>query len=344
MPITPALPPQQHEAIARCKYGRGDQDAAAVLAAILAGARTPARVRLAAAVRRASGTATKNSAARRHSDAAGRRRRERRDQRADRPKEGVGGSRGRSTGSVRASAELLASHHVSWEADPLRARRLRVLRSVVRSGAARRGWRGPCGRMFFAGEHTSSAWQGYMNGAVESGRRAAAEDAYAPRRSHAGLINAGRRLGFHLRRCRPSRSHASATASPESPQLRVSKIVHMPHESDRRRHQARLLTNAARPSPWWAPPAIRNESSHGIMRKLQKRRLHASFPSTRAKPKSLASGPTPSLSRHPGPDRHRRRLPQRGRHAARLPTRRSRSARRRCGCRRASPTTSRRTR
>jgi monoamine oxidase len=27
----------------------------------------------------------------------------------------------------------------------------------------------------FAGEHTSIKWQGYMNGAVESGRRAAFE-------------------------------------------------------------------------------------------------------------------------------------------------------------------------
>ena len=33
----------------------------------------------------------------------------------------------------------------------------------------------PTGRIFFAGEHTSVKWQGYMNGAVESGRRAAAE-------------------------------------------------------------------------------------------------------------------------------------------------------------------------
>jgi monoamine oxidase len=29
--------------------------------------------------------------------------------------------------------------------------------------------------LFFAGEHTSFAWQGYMNGAIETGRRAAAE-------------------------------------------------------------------------------------------------------------------------------------------------------------------------
>jgi monoamine oxidase len=31
------------------------------------------------------------------------------------------------------------------------------------------------GRLVFAGEHTSEDWQGYMNGAVESGVRAAHE-------------------------------------------------------------------------------------------------------------------------------------------------------------------------
>jgi monoamine oxidase len=31
------------------------------------------------------------------------------------------------------------------------------------------------GRLVFAGEHTSERWQGYMNGAVESGQRAARE-------------------------------------------------------------------------------------------------------------------------------------------------------------------------
>ena len=30
-------------------------------------------------------------------------------------------------------------------------------------------------RLVFAGEHTSLRWQGYMNGAIESGKRAAAE-------------------------------------------------------------------------------------------------------------------------------------------------------------------------
>ncbi len=33
----------------------------------------------------------------------------------------------------------------------------------------------PAGRIVFAGEHTSTRWQGYMNGAIESGKRAALE-------------------------------------------------------------------------------------------------------------------------------------------------------------------------
>lgn len=39
-----------------------------------------------------------------------------------------------------------------------------------------RDWLGrAAGRLAFAGEHTSTHWQGYMNGAIESGKRAAAE-------------------------------------------------------------------------------------------------------------------------------------------------------------------------
>jgi len=69
---------------------------------------------------------------------------------------------------------LLASRQVVWEDDPF-----------ARGGYAYfdpgfdpdlRAWLSrPAGRLFFAGEHTSVKWQGYMNGAVESGRRAAAE-------------------------------------------------------------------------------------------------------------------------------------------------------------------------
>jgi monoamine oxidase len=71
-------------------------------------------------------------------------------------------------------ATLLASRQIVWEDDP-----------YARGGYAffdpgfdpdLRAWLArPAGRVFFAGEHTSVRWQGYMNGAVESGRRAAAE-------------------------------------------------------------------------------------------------------------------------------------------------------------------------
>ncbi len=71
-------------------------------------------------------------------------------------------------------SKLLAAHVVRWNDDPW-----------VRGGYAffdtefRPGGRDllaePHGRLFFAGEHTSVRWQGYMNGALESGQRAAAE-------------------------------------------------------------------------------------------------------------------------------------------------------------------------
>ena len=69
---------------------------------------------------------------------------------------------------------ILASRVVVWEEDPW-----------ARGGYAFfdpafdplwRAWLArPAGRVAFAGEHTSVRWQGYMNGAVESGLRAAAE-------------------------------------------------------------------------------------------------------------------------------------------------------------------------
>jgi monoamine oxidase len=41
----------------------------------------------------------------------------------------------------------------------------------------------PAGPLVFAGEHTSVRWPGYMNGAIESGKRAAAEIRALSRRS-----------------------------------------------------------------------------------------------------------------------------------------------------------------
>jgi len=69
---------------------------------------------------------------------------------------------------------LVAMRSVTWEQDPWVQGGYAVFdpryASTLRSWLAR-----PCGRILFAGEHTSLRWQGYMNGAVESGLRAAAE-------------------------------------------------------------------------------------------------------------------------------------------------------------------------
>jgi monoamine oxidase len=71
-------------------------------------------------------------------------------------------------------SELLTSRSVAWDLDPW-----------CRGGyayfdptfpAELRAWlMRASGRIVFAGEHTSERWQGYMNGALESGKRAAAE-------------------------------------------------------------------------------------------------------------------------------------------------------------------------
>jgi monoamine oxidase len=73
-----------------------------------------------------------------------------------------------------AGAEITGVRAATWEEDPF-----------ARGGYAfldpgfRPAWRSllsrPAGRLFFAGEHTSSDFQGYMEGAVRSGTRAAAE-------------------------------------------------------------------------------------------------------------------------------------------------------------------------
>lgn len=71
-------------------------------------------------------------------------------------------------------AVLCASCHVSWEDDPF----VRGGYAVFQAGydPEQRAWLSrPHGRILFAGEQTSLRWQGYMNGAVESGLRAAEE-------------------------------------------------------------------------------------------------------------------------------------------------------------------------
>jgi monoamine oxidase len=75
---------------------------------------------------------------------------------------------------VTGHARLVASKSVSWEDDPW-ARGAYAFFDPSCAPSARRLTALPHGRVYFAGEHTSTKWQGYMNGAVESGLRAAEE-------------------------------------------------------------------------------------------------------------------------------------------------------------------------
>lgn len=179
LPITPALPAPQHEAIVRLKYGRGTKTLLQFSTRFWRGAGRP----------RAFGSPLPFGAAWDANE-------------EQRGKPGIlsllaGGGASDDTQAIvakggiaalassldwlgSAQAELLRSHQTVWEQDPW-----------VRGGyaffdpayePALRPWLArPAGRLFFAGEHTSIKWQGYMNGAVESGRRAAAEIAAAHR-------------------------------------------------------------------------------------------------------------------------------------------------------------------
>jgi monoamine oxidase len=71
-------------------------------------------------------------------------------------------------------AAVLALRQTVWEQDPF-ARGGYAYFDPAFDPSLREWLARPTGHIFFAGEHTSTKWQGYMNGAVESGRRAAAE-------------------------------------------------------------------------------------------------------------------------------------------------------------------------
>jgi monoamine oxidase len=179
VPVTPALPAQQHDAIASLRYGRATKSLlqfssrfwrapgkpSAYGSALPFGAAWDAneeqRGKAAILSLLAGGSAADatNAMVGREGGAA-----------LARHLDWLGANR----------AHLLTSHHVSWDADPA-ARGGYAFFDPAFDPALRAWLARPCGRLFFAGEHTSLQWQGYMNGAVESGRRAAAELAAAHR-------------------------------------------------------------------------------------------------------------------------------------------------------------------
>ena len=72
----------------------------------------------------------------------------------------------------RGSRDLLAFKQIRWEKDPWAGGGYAAFTTSY-DPALRQWLTRPHGRCFFAGEHTSIRWQGYMNGAIESGLRAA---------------------------------------------------------------------------------------------------------------------------------------------------------------------------
>jgi len=173
IPFTPALPAQQHDAIARLKYGR-------VTRTLLQFDR---RFWRSAGRPRAFGTSLPIGALWDGNE-------------EQRGRPGIlsvmaGGGASDATQAMSAKAgprgvadaldwlgardaTLLASRQIVWEQDPF-ARGGYAFFDPSFDPALRAWLARPCGRLFFAGEHTSIKFQGYMNGAVESGRRAAFE-------------------------------------------------------------------------------------------------------------------------------------------------------------------------
>jgi monoamine oxidase len=78
--------------------------------------------------------------------------------------------------AVRGRAELavIASHSTTWEHDRWAGGGYAYF-SPSFDPSLRRWLAAPAGRILFAGEHTSFEWQGYMNGALTTGQRAAME-------------------------------------------------------------------------------------------------------------------------------------------------------------------------
>jgi monoamine oxidase len=173
IPMTPALPQQQHEAIARVKYGRATKTLVQFSSRFWRAGDRP----------RAFGSPLPFGAAWDGNE-------------EQHGKPGIlsllaGGSASDATRDLVArdgidglsrsldwlgsgTAKVVAWRQLAWDADPW-----------SRGGYAffdpsfdpsLRAWLArPAPPLFFAGEHTSIKWQGYMNGAVESGRRAAEE-------------------------------------------------------------------------------------------------------------------------------------------------------------------------
>lgn len=173
VPISPALPAQQHEAIVRLRYGRATKTLLQFSRRFWRGV---GRLRAFGSDQPFGAVYDGNEDQRgKHgilallaggsaSDAT----------QAIVAKEGMSGLVKSLDWLGPADATLVQARQVVWESDPWSRGGYAFFDAAF--DPALRSWLArPHGRLFFAGEHTSFRWQGYMNGAIESGRRAAAE-------------------------------------------------------------------------------------------------------------------------------------------------------------------------
>jgi monoamine oxidase len=179
LPITPALPAQQHDALSRLAYGSVTKTQLQFSRRFWKAAGRPLAIGSALPI----GAVWDGNEEQRGKHgiltlmAGGS---SSRDTQAIVEHEGIAGLVQRLDWLGAKDAELVSSRQMAWEAEPYSRGGYAFFDTgfdpALRSWLAR-----PCGHIFFAGEHTSIAWQGYMNGAIESGRRAAAEIVAAQR-------------------------------------------------------------------------------------------------------------------------------------------------------------------
>jgi monoamine oxidase len=82
--------------------------------------------------------------------------------------------RSRASSQRAVEPHVIASHSTTWEEDRWAGGGYAYFSSSF-DPSLRRWLSAPAGRILFAGEHTSLEWQGYMNGALTTGQRAAME-------------------------------------------------------------------------------------------------------------------------------------------------------------------------
>jgi monoamine oxidase len=161
IPITPALPAQQHEAIAKLKYGRGTKT---LLQFSRRFWRVPGQPRAfgsalpfgalwdGAEEQRGTAGILALLAGGGASDAT----------RTITARDGIGGLASQLDWLGSRNAQLIGSHQTVWEADAW-ARGGYAFFDPSYDPALRVWLARPAGRLFFSGEHTSVKWQGYIN-------------------------------------------------------------------------------------------------------------------------------------------------------------------------------------